>query len=110
LWQLAGAASKTNLPTSLSEPEIDVIFVHGLGSDAGGWINSDTKFNWPQELGEKDGRLRTFAIEYYAPMTGRPAVVRATKRWPSNYSTISRSNTSELGLSSSSRIASVASW
>jgi pimeloyl-ACP methyl ester carboxylesterase len=63
-----------NLSSASSEPEIDVIFVHGLGSDAGGWINRDTKFDWPPELGKRAARLRTFAVEYYAPMMGRQTV------------------------------------
>jgi pimeloyl-ACP methyl ester carboxylesterase len=63
-----------NLSSASPEPEIDVIFVHGLGSDAGGWVNRDSKFDWPQELGKRDARLRTFAVEYYAPMMGSQAV------------------------------------
>jgi pimeloyl-ACP methyl ester carboxylesterase len=63
-----------NLSVSQSEPELDVIFVHGLGSDAGGWVNRVTNFDWPVELGERNARLRTMAVEYYAPMMGHQAV------------------------------------
>jgi pimeloyl-ACP methyl ester carboxylesterase len=59
-----------DIPSVLPKHEIDVIFVHGLGSDADGWVNPDTKFDWPVELGKKDDRLRVFAVEYYAPMMG----------------------------------------
>jgi pimeloyl-ACP methyl ester carboxylesterase len=59
-----------DIPSVSPKHELDVIFVHGLGSDADGWVNSDTTFNWPIELGKKDDRLRVFAVEYYAPMMG----------------------------------------
>jgi len=62
------------MTSAAHDPELDVIFVHGLGSDAGGWVNPDTKFDWPPELGKRDARLRTFAVEYYAPMMGSQAV------------------------------------
>jgi triacylglycerol esterase/lipase EstA (alpha/beta hydrolase family) len=63
-----------NLSSASSEPELDVIFVHGLGGDAGGWVNPDTEFDWPPELGKRNARLRTIAVEYYAPMMGSQAV------------------------------------
>jgi pimeloyl-ACP methyl ester carboxylesterase len=59
-----------DVPPVSDKHQIDVIFVHGLGSDADGWVNSETKFDWPVELGKKDDRLRVFAVEYYAPMMG----------------------------------------
>jgi pimeloyl-ACP methyl ester carboxylesterase len=62
------------MTSAAHDPELDVIFVHGLGSDAGGWVNSDTMFDWPLELGKRDARLRTFAVEYYAPMMGSQTV------------------------------------
>ena len=55
-----GSSSEAN------EPQVDVVFIHGLGSDAGAWVNEETKFNWPEGLAGHQ-HLRAFAIEYFSP-------------------------------------------
>jgi pimeloyl-ACP methyl ester carboxylesterase len=50
-----------------AEPQLDIVFVHGLGSDAGAWVNSKTNFNWPQAL-DRNRHYRAFPVEYFSPM------------------------------------------
>jgi pimeloyl-ACP methyl ester carboxylesterase len=50
------------------EYHLDVVFVHGLGSNAAAWVNTETGFNWPIKLEESDPHLRVLNIAYPAPM------------------------------------------
>ena len=50
------------------DPHLDIVFVHGLGSDDEAWLNKNTKFEWPTELQESDPRLRVLNITHHAPM------------------------------------------
>jgi pimeloyl-ACP methyl ester carboxylesterase len=50
-----------------ADPHLDVVFVHGLGSDDKAWLNKETKFDWPTKL-ECDQRLRVLNITHHAPM------------------------------------------
>ena len=54
------------MPTA--DPHLEVVFVHGLGGDAGTWVNPKTNFNWPVELQKSDDRLRVQNITHNAPM------------------------------------------
>jgi pimeloyl-ACP methyl ester carboxylesterase len=56
---------------------LDVVFVHGLGSDANAWVNEPFNwpwankkppFNWPDELGRRSQHLNVLIPEYFAPM------------------------------------------
>jgi len=54
-------------PSNRVAPHLDVVFVHGLGSDPNGWLNEKTGFNWPDALKE-DKHLRVLNRAYHAPM------------------------------------------
>ena len=55
-------------PSNRDDPHLDVVFVHGLGSDTAAWENKETKFNWPEHLESNDERLQVFNITHHAPM------------------------------------------
>jgi pimeloyl-ACP methyl ester carboxylesterase len=56
-------------PSDHSDPHLDVVFVHGLGSDPDGWRNKKSKFNWPDELEKKYCKhLRVLNVPYHGPM------------------------------------------
>jgi pimeloyl-ACP methyl ester carboxylesterase len=50
------------------DPHLDVVFVHGLGSDPKTWENKDTGFSWPEALQQSDSRLHVVNLAHYAPL------------------------------------------
>src|SRR5690242_14999645 len=62
-----GGGAMNGSSSGPEEPQLDIVFVHGLGSNAGAWVNSKTKFNWPEAL-DRNPHYRAFAVEYFSPM------------------------------------------
>jgi triacylglycerol esterase/lipase EstA (alpha/beta hydrolase family) len=58
----------TTTASKHADPHLDVVFVHGLGSDDEAWLNKETKFDWPTEVQKSDPRLRVLNITHHAPM------------------------------------------
>jgi hypothetical protein len=60
----------TTTASKHADIQLDVVFVHGLGSDDKAWPNRETKFDWPTKL-KCDWRLpvlQTFnAIDRHKP-------------------------------------------
>jgi len=50
-----------------ADPDLDVVFVHGLGSDHAAWVTEETKLDWPKELATSEN-LGVLSIPHHAPM------------------------------------------
>lgn len=65
-WLEVVELSGTVISGAPPEPDVDVVFVHGLGSDAReAWTASNGHY-WPQAVAENDGRLKVWTVGYPA--------------------------------------------
>jgi pimeloyl-ACP methyl ester carboxylesterase len=54
-------------PSATPTKHLDVVFVHGLGSDPTTWKNKKTGFSWPDELNKFEA-LRVLNVGHFAPL------------------------------------------